>query len=125
MSDKAIDAFKHVIQERPKCKVEIMVDGVSGFLFLNRTGNPKTANTVGDSIRLIRKRYKEMYGIDMPYVTPHILRHTFDSNMYQKGLDIKSLQSLMGHSTPQLSLDRYTDVDFDHVQKAFYSCLNT
>ena len=122
LSDKAIDAFRHVIQERQKVKVEVMIDGVSGFLFLNRTGYPKTANQAGDSIRLIRERYREMYGEDMPYITPHVLRHTFDSNMYHNGLDVKSLQAVMGHSTPQLTLDRYTDVDFDHIQKAFRLC---
>lgn len=34
MSDEAYEAFKRVVSSRKKPKIEMMIDGVSGFLFI-------------------------------------------------------------------------------------------
>lgn len=125
LSDRAVEAFHRVIDGRPQVKVETFVDGVGGFLFLNRFGNPKTGQNMGDNIRFIRRTYKEATGEELPNITPHILRHTFDSNLYRKGFDLMSLQYVMGHSDVKLTLSRYTDVEFEHVHEAFNSCLRS
>ena len=51
--------------------------------------------------------------------TPHVLRHTFCTNVQQAGLDVKSLQYLMGHSNASVTLDVYTHSSFESVEKAF------
>lgn len=38
------------------------------------------------------------------YFTTHQLRHTFATNAVADGVDVKSLQYLLGHSTPQMAL---------------------
>lgn len=45
--------------------------------------------------------------------TPHSLRHTFCTRLFEKGFDVKEIQYLMGHSTPEMTLKVYT-----HYQKA-------
>lgn len=40
MSDEVYEAFKRIISSRKKPKVEWMIDGVSGFLFLDDRGKP-------------------------------------------------------------------------------------
>lgn len=52
-------------------------------------------------------------------VTPHVLRHTFCTNAQQAGLDVKSLQYLMGHSNASVTLDVYTHSNYESVEKAF------
>lgn len=42
--------------------------------------------------------------------TPHICRHTFCTRLVMAGVNIKSVQYLMGHSSPQLILDIYAHV---------------
>jgi integrase len=42
-----------------------------------------------------------------PTITPHSLRHTTASLAVQAGANIKVLQTLMGHKTATLTLDRY------------------
>nr|MCR5295753.1 tyrosine-type recombinase/integrase [Lachnospiraceae bacterium] len=39
---------------------------------------------------------------------PHAIRHTFCSRCYQKGIDVKTTQKLMGHSSISITLDYYT-----------------
>jgi len=39
----------------------------------------------------------------LPRLTPHVLRHTFYPNMANAGMDVKSLQYLMGHSDVEKS----------------------
>ena len=52
-------------------------------------------------------------------MTPHVLRHTFCTNLQQAGIDVKSLQYLMGHSNVSVTLDVYTHTDSDFAEQAF------
>ena len=62
---------------------------------------------------------EKAYGKPVPRITPHVLRHTFCTNMQQAGIDIKSLQYLMGHSNASVTLDVYTHTDYNVVKRAF------
>lgn len=46
------------------------------------------------------------YTIDFK-VTPHILRHTYITNLFMAGVDLKTVQYLAGHSDPQVTLKVY------------------
>ena len=41
----------------------------------------------------------------------YILRHTFATNMRVMGADIKQISNYMGHTSTQITLDIYTDID--------------
>lgn len=44
-------------------------------------------------------------------VFPHLLRHTYATRLVEAGLDIKTVQYLLGHSTPSMTLKIYTHYD--------------
>ncbi len=46
-------------------------------------------------------------------VTPHILRHTYATRLFYGGVDVKTAQRLLGHSTVQMTLDVYTHLQND------------
>lgn len=119
MSDVVYMALKRVAANRQSPTVELLVDGYSGFLFLDKAGMPKVAMRLENYMRGMQKKMERIYGKSFPRVTPHVLRHTFCTNMQRAGIDVKSLQYLMGHSNVSVTLDVYTHVDFHAVQEAF------
>ena len=119
MTDTVYMAFRRVIENRGHPKVEMMVDGYSGFLFLDKDGKPKVAMHLENYMRGMQRKYVKKHGNTLPSVTPHVLRHTFCTNAQQAMLDVKSLQYLMGHSTASVTLDVYTHSDFESAERAF------
>ena len=119
MSDVVYMALKRAVANRQPPTVELLVDGYSGFLFLDKAGMPKVAMHLENYMRGMQKKMERIYGKSFPRVTPHVLRHTFCTNMQRAGIDVKSLQYLMGHSNVSVTLDVYTHVDFHAVQEAF------
>lgn len=119
MSDVVYMALKRVVANQQPPTVELLVDGYSGFLFLDKAGMPKVAMHLENYMRGMQKKMERIYGKSFPRVTPHVLRHTFCTNMQRTGIDVKSLQYLMGHSNVSVTLDVYTHVDFHAVQEAF------
>ena len=47
----------------------------------------------------------------------HILRHTFATNCIDRGMDVKSLSEILGHSDVQITLNRYVHPSIDTKRK--------
>lgn len=118
ISEEVHAAFLRVLRGRHTA-VERFVDGYAGFLFLDKAGQPKVEMHLENYMRGMQKKYIAKHGRTLPSVTPHVLRHTFCTNLQQTGIDVKSLQYLMGHSSASVTLDVYSHVDYDAVEKAF------
>lgn len=97
-------------------KIEPMVDGYAGFLFLDKNDKPMVALHWEKYLEHIIEKYNKIYRIQMPKVTPHVCRHTFCSNMAKSGMNPKTLQYIMGHSDISVTLNVYTHVQFDDAQ---------
>jgi len=67
-------------------------DDPNGMLFVNYLGDPMTRQ----GFWKILKQYADKAGIEEK-LTPQTLRNSFAMHMVQNGIDIKSLQELMGH----------------------------
>lgn len=46
-------------------------------------------------------------------ITTHSLRHTFATRCAEKGINVKTAQKWLGHSTPQMTLEIYTHINQD------------
>ena len=86
-----LDGSRHVFKVDDIAYNKPMIDGKVGFLYLDKN--------------------------DMPKVTPHVCRHTFCSNMAKAGMNPKTLQKIMGHSDIGVTLNTYTHVGFEDIQK--------
>ena len=110
-----------------------VIDGYSGWVFLNRYGFVLSAKSVNDAIDSIIGKYnaienetaslEERDPVYLPHQTNHMLRHSYCTRMIEKccepnsGIDVKLVQYLMGHKDAKTTLDIYADVHEEFVKK--------
>lgn len=116
MTDEVYECFKRIVSNRKKPKVEPIIDGYCGFLYLDKNDMPMVALHWEKYMQHICQKYNKIYRVQMPSVTPHICRHTYCSNMAKSGMNPKTLQYLMGHSDIGVTLNTYTHVAFEDAR---------
>lgn len=124
MADDVYECFERIISNRKKPKVEPMIDGKSGFLYLDKNDMPMVALHWEKYFQHICQKYNSIYKVQMPKVTPHVCRHTFCSNMAKSGMNPKTLQYLMGHSDIGVTLNTYTHIGFDDAKEELKRVVN-
>lgn len=117
MTPEVADCFKNIIKNRETPRVEPMIDGVVGFLCLDKNDMPMVSLHWEKYMQHIREKYNSIYKIQMPRVTPHVCRHTFCSKMAKSGMNPKTLQYIMGHSDISVTLNVYTHVSVDDAKE--------
>lgn len=116
MTDEVAKCFQRIIKNRIAPKVEPIIEGYTGFLFLDKNDMPMVALHWEKYMQHILEKYNSIYKVQMPKVTPHVCRHTFCSNMAKSGMNPKTLQYIMGHSDISVTLNTYTHVGFEDAQ---------
>ncbi len=65
MTEEVADCFKRIIADRPTPKVEPMVDGYAGFLFLDKDEHPMVAMHWEKYFQHICEKYNSIYRVQM------------------------------------------------------------
>ena len=83
---------------------------------LDKNDSPKVALHIENEMRWAMKKYQKLHpDKPLPHITPHVFRHTFCTNMANAGMDIKTLQYVMGHSDVGVTLNVYTHASYDRA----------
>ena len=53
----------------------------------------------------------------MAHIYPHVLRHTFATRCFEVGIEAKTVQKYLGHSSVAITLDIYTHVTDDKAKE--------
>ncbi|TSC92326.1 MAG: Tyrosine recombinase XerC [Candidatus Berkelbacteria bacterium Licking1014_7] len=108
LSSSAKQALKNYFEKR---------QDDNSALFINSFG----AKISSRSIERIVKKYARQAGITKK-VTPHLLRHQFATDLLSSGADLRSVQTLLGHSsiTTTQIYTHITNRDLHDVHTAFH-----
>jgi integrase len=93
------------------------IKGRTGILFASRNGGHISGGTMEFRWDKILKKLQE--ASDTPLaddITMHMFRHTYASDLYKSGIDIKQAQYLLGHDDIKTTLDTYTHFGYADVQ---------
>lgn len=71
----------------------------------------------GTSIRKILERALDNCGITK-HITPHSLRHSFATHLYDNGVDISKIQIILGHARPSTT-SIYTKISIKTIKLKF------
>ena len=111
MTEKAYRAFQHILENRRKAQ-SVVIDGYRNFLFLNVKGLPKVAGDYKSMLKGMVKKYNKLHKDQLPNITPHSFRHTYCTNMANKGMNPNTLQYIMGHANITMTLGYYAHGTF-------------
>lgn len=106
-----------IIANRPHYKVEPIIDGYAGFLYLDKDNNPMAALHWEKYFQHALEKFNSIYKDELPKITPHVCRHTFCSNMAKAGMNPKTLQYIMGYADIGVTLNTYTQLSFDDAKE--------
>lgn len=95
------EEMKTYLKTRPK---------KSEYLIINNKGHPLSSRY----IQMMIKEYAKKAGIKKN-VTPHVLRHSYATHLLKRGVDIRIIQQLLGHSSI-LSTQIYTNVEIGIIK---------
>lgn len=93
----------------------LLGDKKSNYLLINNQGGNLTNRGVESIIEDIIKKTSLKH-----HISPHVLRHTFATDLLNNGADLKSVQELLGHSS--LSTTQiYTHVTNERLKEVYLS----
>ena len=109
------------------------IDGYSDFVFVNRYGQVQNQGTLNKALHrimrdcnlaVLEKQGAESDPVLLPSFSCHILRHTFATRAVEAGLNVKALQTYMGHADISTTLQIYTTLTEEMSRREILSFQN-
>lgn len=130
MLDDVFDALEYEKEQQRETGYNTTeIDGMSGFLFKNRFGGLVHPQSVNMAIKRICEAYNDeaikkskkngTEPVILPNFSAHHLRHTFATRLCENVSNLKVIQSVMGHSNIETTMDIYAEATESKKQEVF------
>ena len=129
MMDAVYDALRAELADQQENGFnETEIDGMKGFIFMNRFGYVHNPQSINRAIKRIYESYNAEEVVNaskqhrepvlIPHFSCHHLRHTFCSRFCENETNLKVIQSIMGHANIETTMDIYAEVTDAKKQEA-------
>ena len=98
--------------EEPRVLTIEETEGYEDLVFTTTKNTPISPRDTTVVMKFITERIRKKRP-DFEPITPHTLRHTFATRCIERGMNPKTLQIILGHSTIQLTMNLYCHVTDD------------
>ena len=125
LTNEAVSILKNqmVLQRKLKLKSKKWNTDWDGLVFTTINGNPVGASTFRMMmIRIVNNINKDRQCLsedgtyeEFKHAYMHALRHTFATRCIENGIQPKTLQKILGHSTLTVTMDLYVHVTDEHI----------
>lgn len=116
-----IEGFKEeYIIARSKHFKTVSLDGYTDFVFTQQNGTIYTSMRLDKALKDIVRAYnnQEMVIAEyehrapelLPHISNHMLRHTFCTRLCERDVNLKVIQTVMGHASINITMDIYAEV---------------
>lgn len=130
MLDAVYDAFQMEWEEQKENGFnESEIDGMKGFVFVNRNGSVPNPQSVNRTIKRIAGSYnaeeviqakrERREPIILPDFSCHHFRHTFCTRLCEHETNLKVIQAIMGHRNIETTMDIYAEATDRKKQESF------
>ena len=93
----------------------VKIDGYTDFVFITKNHNPYCITNINFLLSNIVKAHNKANEFQLPHFSAHILRHTALTRLAESGIEPKTLQTIAGHSSIQITMDIYVHLDGGHI----------
>ena len=120
---QVVDAFveEYEIAEAKGFK-SVEIDGYTDFIFTKQNGNVYDSTRLDLALRQIVEAYNKQEEVAskeegrepfyLPHISNHMLRHTFCTRLCERDVNMKVIQTLMGHANVNITLNIYAEVSY-------------
>lgn len=115
-----IEPLKKILNETPKKGLFVVTSATGGVV--SKSSFRRMWDRVKKEVSINKTEivksdgsitFKEVYPLH-----PHMLRHTYCTILYNAGVDLKTAQSLMGHSNIAITAQIYTHLDEENITQS-------
>ena len=112
------EQLAQMVEEYLQVKREILsgCDGFGIFLVRKKRNGEWVALGASGIYNIVRARMGDVSTLKKH--SPHVLRHTFATTMLNNGADVRTIQTLLGHSSLEAT-QVYTHTTFDQVKQIY------
>lgn len=116
MTEYVKELFRQQQQISYKTNSNIKIDNCSNFVFTTNRGTNLSARALQYTLKYLSDDMNASRKVILPHVTPHVLRHTACTKMINSGMNIKAVQTIMGHADIGVTLETYTHINNEQLR---------